>query len=104
MKHVFSVNEKRVFVLVLSLQVVTNLAFVLKENTEEGAEIHELWQQVFILVDLICCGAVLFPIVWSIRHLQEASTVDGKVINYLTQAKKLLIQFSCWILVLSLIW
>ena len=79
MKHVFSANEKRLFVLVLSLQVVTNVAYVLKENTEEGAERHEMWQQLFILVDLVCCGAVLFPIVWSIRHLQEATQVDGKV-------------------------
>ena len=37
--------------------------------------------QVFILVDLVCCGTVLFPIVWSIRHLQEATKVDGKVVN-----------------------
>ena len=80
MKHVFSTNEKRLFVLVISLQVVTNIAYVLKENTEEGAQKHELWQQIFILVDLVCCGAVLFPIVWSIRHLQEATKVDGKVL------------------------
>ena len=26
--------------------------------------------QVFVLIDLLCCGAILLPVVWSIRHLQ----------------------------------
>lgn len=34
---------------------------------------------VFHLVDIICCCAILFPIVWSIKHLREASQTDGKV-------------------------
>ncbi len=29
-------------------------------------------------VDIICCCAILFPIVWSIKHLREASHTDGK--------------------------
>ncbi|KAI7695679.1 hypothetical protein SSS_05942 [Sarcoptes scabiei] len=29
---------------------------------------------------MICCGAILFPVIWSIRHLQEASTTDGKAV------------------------
>ena len=29
-------------------------------------------------VDIICCCAILFPIVWSIKHLREASQTDGK--------------------------
>lgn len=32
----------------------------------------------FILVDLICCGAILFPVVWSIRHLEEAARTSDK--------------------------
>ena len=30
------------------------------------------------LVDIVCCCAILFPIVWSIKHLREASQTDGK--------------------------
>ncbi|KAL1568795.1 protein CANDIDATE G-PROTEIN COUPLED RECEPTOR 7-like [Salvia divinorum] len=36
------------------------------------------WKQVFLLVDVICCCAVLFPIVWSIKNLREAAKTDGK--------------------------
>ena len=36
------------------------------------------WTQILHLVDIVCCCAVLFPIVWSIKHLREASQTDGK--------------------------
>ncbi|KAJ0482582.1 putative transmembrane protein GPR107/GPR108 [Helianthus annuus] len=35
-------------------------------------------QVVFLLVDVICCCAVLFPIVWSIKNLRESARTDGK--------------------------
>ena len=31
---------------------------------------HQVWKEVFVLIDLVCCGAILLPVVWSIRHLQ----------------------------------
>ena len=37
-----------------------------------------MWKATFFLVDLLCCGAIMFPVVWSIKHLQEASHIDGK--------------------------
>jgi hypothetical protein len=30
------------------------------------------------LVDIICCGAILVPIIWSIKHLRDAAAIDGK--------------------------
>lgn len=33
------------------------------------------WRDILHLVDIVCCCAVLFPIVWSIKHLREASEV-----------------------------
>ena len=29
-------------------------------------------------MDIVCCCAILFPIVWSIRHLRQAAGADGK--------------------------
>lgn len=48
---------------------------------------YALWKEILFLVDLICCGAILFPVVWSIRHLQEASSTDGKAAMNLAKLK-----------------
>ncbi|DAA27907.1 TPA: G protein-coupled receptor 108-like [Bos taurus] len=48
------------------------------ESREEGASDYGIWKEILFLVDLICCGTILFPVVWSIRHLQDASGTDGK--------------------------
>ncbi|KAI7695675.1 hypothetical protein SSS_05942 [Sarcoptes scabiei] len=79
-KHILSDKDKKIFVIVIPLQVIANIADIITEESEEGALIHLYWKKIFILVDMICCGAILFPVIWSIRHLQEASTTDGKAV------------------------
>lgn len=61
-----------------AFQILANTAEIIIEESEEGDIERRTWTDIFILVDLICCGAILFPVVWSIRHLQEASNTDGK--------------------------
>uniref|UniRef100_A0A8D3DKT5 G protein-coupled receptor 108 n=1 Tax=Scophthalmus maximus TaxID=52904 RepID=A0A8D3DKT5_SCOMX len=77
-KYILSDKEKKIFMIVIPLQVLANVAFIIIESTEEGSSEYYLWKEILFLVDLICCGAILFPVVWSIRHLQEASSTDGK--------------------------
>ncbi|ROL54845.1 Protein GPR108 [Anabarilius grahami] len=77
-KYILSDKEKKIFMIVIPLQVLANVSYIIIEETEEGASEYTLWREILFLVDLICCGAVLFPVVWSIRHLQEASNTDGK--------------------------
>ncbi|CAB1344228.1 unnamed protein product [Coregonus sp. 'balchen'] len=67
--------------------VLANIAYIIIESTEEGSSEYALWKEVLFLVDLICCGAILFPVVWSIRHLQEASSTDGKAAMNLEKLK-----------------
>ncbi|XAR70102.1 hypothetical protein NMG60_11026857 [Bertholletia excelsa] len=71
-------KEKKVLMIVIPLQVVANIAQVVIDET--GPYNHEwlTWKQVFLLVDVVCCCAVLFPIVWSIKNLREAARTDGK--------------------------
>jgi hypothetical protein len=57
------------------------------EEKEEGDSSFVTWRQLFFLLDLLCCGAILFPIVWSIKHLEQASSTDGKMVINLKKLK-----------------
>ncbi|MEQ2197701.1 hypothetical protein XENOCAPTIV_002176 [Xenoophorus captivus] len=50
----------------ISSQVLANVAYIIIESTEEGSSEYYLWKEILFLVDLICCGAILFPVVWSV--------------------------------------
>ncbi|XP_030027782.1 protein GPR107 [Manduca sexta] len=86
-KHILSDRDKKLFMIVIPLQVLANVAEIILAESEEGAAEHNAWRDIFILVELLCCGAVLFPVVWSIRHLQDASTTDGKAAINLRKLK-----------------
>lgn len=86
-KYILSDKEKKIFMIVIPLQVLANVAYIIIESTEEGSSEYAVWKEILFLVDLICCGAILFPVVWSIRHLQEASSTDGKAAMNLEKLK-----------------
>ncbi|XP_044774316.1 protein GPR108 isoform X5 [Neomonachus schauinslandi] len=86
-KYILSDKEKKIFGIVIPLQVLANVAYIVIESREEGASDYVLWKEILFLVDLICCGAILFPVVWSIRHLQDASGTDGKAAVNLAKLK-----------------
>ncbi|ELU08759.1 hypothetical protein CAPTEDRAFT_183938 [Capitella teleta] len=86
-KHILSDRDKKIFIIVIPLQILANVAQIIIDETEEGESQYTMWTEVFILVDLLCCGAILFPVVWSIRHLQEASQTDGKAAINLQKLK-----------------
>nr|CAH8833137.1 unnamed protein product [Trichobilharzia regenti] len=77
-KHMLTPRERNVFLIVIPLQILANIATVIIEESEAGAARYATWKEIFIFVDLACCGAILFPVVWSIRHLKTASQTDGK--------------------------
>ncbi|KAH9507603.1 hypothetical protein Btru_051561 [Bulinus truncatus] len=86
-KHVFTVREKKLFLIVIPLQILMNVAWVIVEESEKGYSSYDTWHKIFIGVDLLCCFAILFPVIWSIRHLQEASKTDGKAAINLNKLK-----------------
>ncbi|KAD4178456.1 hypothetical protein R6Q59_022055 [Mikania micrantha] len=71
-------KEKKVLMIVIPLQVVANIAQVVIDESGPYGQDWVTWKQVFLLVDVICCCAILFPIVWSIKNLREAARTDGK--------------------------
>lgn len=86
-KHILADKDKKLFMIVIPLQVLANVAEIIMDESEEGDIEHRTWRDIFILVDLLCCGAILFPVVWSIRHLHEASATDGKAATNLRKLK-----------------
>ncbi|XP_019872120.1 protein GPR107 isoform X2 [Aethina tumida] len=86
-KHVLTDRDKRVFMAVIPLQVLANIAEIILEESEEGSREYTAWRDIVVLIDLLCCGCILFPVVWSIRHLQVASQTDGKAALNLRKLK-----------------
>lgn len=70
MKSYLNDNEKRIIMVVLVLQVLDNIAMVVIEETAPGSQGWLTWKDILHLVDILCCLAILLPIVWSIRHLK----------------------------------
>ncbi|XP_008776258.1 protein CANDIDATE G-PROTEIN COUPLED RECEPTOR 7-like [Phoenix dactylifera] len=78
-------KEKKVLMIVIPLQVIANIASIVIGETGPFIQDWVTWNQVFLLIDVICCCAVLFPIIWSIRSLRETSKTDGKAARNLAK-------------------
>lgn len=105
-KYILSDKDKRLFMIVIPLQILANIAQIILAEGEEGDKEHRTWTHILYFVDLLCCGAILFPVVWSIRHLQEASATDGKAATSLRKLKlfrQFYIMIVCYIYVTRIV-
>ncbi|CAI9273345.1 unnamed protein product [Lactuca saligna] len=78
-------KEKKVLMIVIPLQVLANIASTVIGETGPFIQNWVTWNQLFLLVDLICCCAILLPIFWSISLLRETSKTDGKAATNLAK-------------------
>jgi hypothetical protein len=93
-------REKNVLMIVIPLQVIENIASAVIGETGPAGRDWLAWNQIFLLVDVICCCAVFFPIIWSIRNLREASKTDGKAarnLQKLTLFKQFYLVVVCYL-------
>jgi len=86
-KPFLSDKDKKIFLVVIPLQILDNIAMIIIEESAPGSQGWFTWKDIFRLVDIICCGAILIPIIWSIKHLREASEIDGKAAKNLRKLK-----------------
>ena len=78
LKPFLSAKEKQVIMIVFPLQVLANVADIILLEQGPAVKGWFTWRDIFHLLDIVCCCAILFPIVWSIKHLREAAHSDGK--------------------------
>jgi hypothetical protein len=86
-KHVLSERERKLFIIAIPLQILAVVAQIFLEEKEESDVVYVTWKQICFIVDLLCCGAIIFPIVWSIRHLEQSAKTDGKALSSLNKLK-----------------
>jgi len=70
-------REKKVVLAILCLQVANNIALIVLSHLTEGESRYEGWTAVLHLVDILCCCAVLVPIVWQVNMLEKSIGDDG---------------------------
>jgi G protein-coupled receptor 107 len=85
LKPVLQDREKKVLMVVIPLQVTANIASAVIGETGPFLPDWVTWNQILLFVDVVCCCAVLFPVVWSIRSLRETSKTDGKAARNLSK-------------------
>lgn len=78
LKAFLSDTDKRLFFIVLPAQVLANVALIITEETMPGNANWTMWLYIFRAIDIICCAAVLLPIVTSMNQLKSAAQTDGK--------------------------
>ncbi|KAL7546081.1 hypothetical protein ACHAWF_016034 [Thalassiosira exigua] len=71
-KPVLGDREQKVIWLVLALQVVDNIAVAVLSQETEGERRYEDWSALLHFVDILCCCAVLVPIVWQVNALEKS--------------------------------
>lgn len=101
LKPFLSDKEKRVIMIVVPLQVLANSADIILLENGPAVKGWFTWRDIFHLLDIICCCAILFPIVWSIKHLREAANTDGKAARNL---QKLTLFRQFYVMVVSYIY
>ncbi|VDM97255.1 unnamed protein product [Thelazia callipaeda] len=81
-KNFLTDRDRRLFMIVMD-----NVAMIIIEESEFGQQGYQFWLQIFIFFDLLCCVAVILPVIWSMRHLEEGSRSDGKAAFNLEKLK-----------------
>jgi len=84
MKPFLSDRDKKILLVVLPLQVFITIASIVTQEEGPAAPNFTSWDTLLLVAQFVCFCAILFPVVWSMRHLKEASCTDGKAArNYL---------------------
>ena len=71
-------REKRIIWAVLVLQIIDNIAVIVLSQETEGERLYEDWSALLHFVDILCCCAVLVPIVWQINSFETTIEAEAE--------------------------
>lgn len=71
-------REKKIIFAVLFLQIINNIAIIVLSQETEGETSYSEWTGILHIVDIICCCAVLVPIVWQVNELEKSVGGDSE--------------------------
>jgi len=89
-KSFLSAREKKMILGVLFLQVINNIAIVVLTQETEGEVSFDRWTAILHLVDIVCCCAVLLPIVWQVNQLERTCKRINTKATKTTKAGKMI--------------
>lgn len=69
-------RELKVTRAILGLQIINNIAIVVLSQEVEGETSYQAWTALLHVVDILCCCAVLFPVVWQVNALEKSLGLD----------------------------
>jgi len=79
LKPALNEREKKFLLLAMSLQLMANVVLAIQDYVTEGSSSFFMWRNIFQLIDLGCCIAVILPIFSHIQHLEKQGNMSGKV-------------------------
>lgn len=77
LKPFLNQREKKLVFAILLLQVLNNIAILVVSHHMQGELLYNKWTSILHLVDILCCAAVLVPIVWQVATLEEETGVTN---------------------------
>ncbi|KAG0253493.1 hypothetical protein BG011_006334 [Mortierella polycephala] len=78
-KPFLSQKDKKIILVIIPLQILSNIASTISNETAIGSINWSFWTQVFPMIDLVSCVVILVVIIQTQRHLSEAVEAEGKV-------------------------
>ncbi|KAJ3442728.1 hypothetical protein M0812_12473 [Anaeramoeba flamelloides] len=78
-KDTLNERDKKIFMFIIPAQIISNIAIIVLDETVAGTRGYLQWWDILKFFDLVCVCCIIFPIIYTISHLQSTASVDGKM-------------------------